>query len=45
MSTPARSWNSVRAKPGQTAITRTPVSAKLNASPSLNIVTQALLAE
>ena len=44
MSSPARSWNSVRVKPGTSAMTRTPVPARFAAMPSENVVTQALLA-
>ena len=42
---PARCWNSVFVKPGHRAVTVTPEPASSPASPSLNVVTQALAAE
>lgn len=43
-SIPARSWNSVRVKPGTTASTRTPYGAMSTRSDSLKAVIQALAA-
>ena len=39
ISMPARSWNSVRMKPGHSACTRTPVPANPPDSPSVNEMT------
>ncbi|CAM5506693.1 60 kDa chaperonin [Streptomyces avidinii] len=41
---PARSWNSVRTKPGHSAISRTPDPPRSRAAPWVNCTTQALLA-
>ncbi len=41
---PARWWNSVRTKPGQRAIARTPLPASDAATDSVNEVTHALSA-
>src|SRR5215218_4447645 len=45
ISMPARSWNSVRTKPGHSACTPTPVPSRPFARPSLNETTHALDAE
>ena len=42
---PARSWNSVRVKPGQSAVAVTPVPASSLASPSVKTVTKDFSAE
>ena len=42
---PARAWNSVCVKPGQSAVAVTPVPASSLASPSVNTVTKAFSAE
>ena len=41
----AVSWNSVRVKPGQSAITRTPEPRSSSRTASLKLVTNALVAE
>ena len=44
VSTPARSWNSVRVKPGQTQTTRTPVPFSSTMRASEKVSTNALVA-
>ena len=43
-SMPARSWNSVRVRPGLTTVAVTPVPRSSETSPSVNVRTQALWA-
>ena len=45
MSMPARAWNSVWVKPGQSAVAVTPVPASSPASPSVKTVTKDFSAE